>query len=180
MTKTVQGVVRGRTIELDDDLGVADGQQVEIQVRTVQPRHEWGQGIRRSAGGWADYPEIDAIMETIQRERQLECRPQLETRLAFEQTLDGIERENVNRDLSDVRKRLNARSANREVIAPTIDARVEEANEIARLRNRADVGSLPAIAVDARISEVFRRSLTTVFLADRVIDLAAEPCRLHE
>ena len=78
MTKTVQGIVHGRTIELDDDLGVADGQQVEVQVRTLPPSREWGEGIRRSAGGWADYPEIDAIMETIQRERKLERRPQSE------------------------------------------------------------------------------------------------------
>ena len=78
MTKTVQGIVHGRTIELDDDLGVADGQQVEVQVRTLPPSREWGEGIRRSAGGWADYPEIDAIMETVQRERKLERRPQSE------------------------------------------------------------------------------------------------------
>jgi hypothetical protein len=26
---------------------------------------DWGDGIRRSADGWADYPEMDAIMEGI-------------------------------------------------------------------------------------------------------------------
>ena len=78
MTKTVQGVVHGRTIQLSDDLGVAEGQQVEVQVRLVQPGRQWGEGIRRSAGGWADYPEMDAIMETIQQDRKLERRPHLE------------------------------------------------------------------------------------------------------
>lgn len=76
MTKTVHGVVRGRIIELEDDLGMAEGQKVEVQVRATRAG-QWGEGIRRSAGGWADYPEMDAIMEKIQQERTLERRPQL-------------------------------------------------------------------------------------------------------
>jgi len=35
MAKTLHGRVHGRTIELDDDLGVADGQEVEIQMKVV-------------------------------------------------------------------------------------------------------------------------------------------------
>lgn len=35
MTKTMQGRVQGRTIELDEDPGVADGQQVEVQLKVV-------------------------------------------------------------------------------------------------------------------------------------------------
>jgi len=37
MTKTLHGKVHGETIELDDDLGVAEGQEVEVQVTVVQP-----------------------------------------------------------------------------------------------------------------------------------------------
>jgi hypothetical protein len=40
MTKTLHGKVHGRTIELDEDLGVVDGQEVEVQVtvlRTTKP-----------------------------------------------------------------------------------------------------------------------------------------------
>jgi hypothetical protein len=37
MTKTLYGKVRGRTIELDEDLGVAEGQKVEVQVTLVEP-----------------------------------------------------------------------------------------------------------------------------------------------
>lgn len=37
MTKTIHGVVHGKTIELDEDLGVADGQEVQVQVKIVQP-----------------------------------------------------------------------------------------------------------------------------------------------
>jgi hypothetical protein len=78
MTKIIQGTVHGKTIELEEDLGVADGQQVEVQVKIVPPTKKWGEGILRSAGGWADYPEMDAIMEKIQQDRKLERRPQME------------------------------------------------------------------------------------------------------
>ena len=76
MTKTLHGKVHGKTIELDEDLGVNEGQDVEIQVKIVQPAKKWGDGILRSAGGWVDYPEMDAIMEKIHQDRKLERRPQ--------------------------------------------------------------------------------------------------------
>jgi len=78
MTKTLHGKVHGKTIELDEDLGVAEGQEVEVQVKIVQPARKWGDGILCSAGGWADYPEMDAIMEKIHQDRKLERRPQIE------------------------------------------------------------------------------------------------------
>jgi len=37
MTRTLHGKVHGQTIELDEDLGVAEGQEVEVQVKVVQP-----------------------------------------------------------------------------------------------------------------------------------------------
>ncbi|HEY1381398.1 MAG TPA: hypothetical protein VGF55_31645 [Gemmataceae bacterium] len=76
MIKTVQGTIRGRTIELAEDLGLQDGQEVRIQVTPVVPPSEpWGEGIRRSAGALADDPEWDAIMEEIHQARKLERRP---------------------------------------------------------------------------------------------------------
>ncbi len=78
MTRTMHGRVRGKIIELDEDLGVAEGQEVEIQVRIVHATKKWGDGILRSAGGWANHTEMDAIMDNIQRERKLERRPQVE------------------------------------------------------------------------------------------------------
>ena len=78
MTKTLRGVVHGRTIELDQDLGVPEGQEVEIQVTLRQPTSNWGEGIRRSAGGWLDHPELDEIMEEIHRGRKVEYRQQWE------------------------------------------------------------------------------------------------------
>lgn len=35
MTKTLHGKVHGKTIELDDDPGVADGQEVEVQMKVI-------------------------------------------------------------------------------------------------------------------------------------------------
>lgn len=37
MTKTIHGKARGKIIELDEDLGVPDGQEVEVQVTVVPP-----------------------------------------------------------------------------------------------------------------------------------------------
>ena len=38
MIKTIHGKVRGKTIELNEDLGVPDGQEIEIQVKISSPR----------------------------------------------------------------------------------------------------------------------------------------------
>jgi hypothetical protein len=76
MVKTVRGIVHGKTIELDEDLGVAEGQEVEVQVKLVQPARKWGEGILRTAGALADDPHWDAIMEEIHQARKVERRPQ--------------------------------------------------------------------------------------------------------
>jgi hypothetical protein len=78
MTKTIHGRMHGRTIELDEDLGVAEGQEVEVQVRIVQPARKWGEGILRTAGALADDPEWDTIMEQIYQDRKVERRPQVD------------------------------------------------------------------------------------------------------
>jgi hypothetical protein len=76
MTKTLHGRIRGRTIELDEDLGASDGQEVEVQVKLVQPARKWGDGILRTAGALADDPYWDDIMEEIYQARKIERRPQ--------------------------------------------------------------------------------------------------------
>ena len=59
MTKTIHGRIHGKTIELDEDLGVAAGQEVEVQVTVVQTARKWGEGSadrgrsrRRYRVGW--------------------------------------------------------------------------------------------------------------------------------
>lgn len=74
MTKVVLGKVRGRTIELTADLGLAEGQEVEVQVKVLPPAKKWGEGILRSAGALADDQQWDAVMDAIHRERKRERR----------------------------------------------------------------------------------------------------------
>ena len=77
MTKTLHGRVHGKTIELDQDLGVADGQEVEVQVRVIPKRSQpSGEGFLRTEGALADDVEWDVIMEELYQARKLECRPQ--------------------------------------------------------------------------------------------------------
>jgi hypothetical protein len=76
MPKTVHGKVHGRTIELDEDLGLAEGQEVEVAVRTISTGqgHKPGEGLLRTEGALADDPHWDAIMEEIYQERKKDTR----------------------------------------------------------------------------------------------------------
>jgi hypothetical protein len=80
MTKTIHGKVHGRTIELEEDLGLADGQEVEVQVKMIGPKKclpgpppGWQPGApSRVAGVLADEwtEEDDRILEQIYRDRK--------------------------------------------------------------------------------------------------------------
>jgi hypothetical protein len=72
MDKVYHGTVHGRTIELSEAPDAADGQQVEVALRFLQPARPWGEGIRASAGAmakqWSD--EDDLILLQIQEDRK--------------------------------------------------------------------------------------------------------------
>jgi hypothetical protein len=70
MVRHVQGVIHGKTIELDQDLGIAEGRRVDVQVRLCSMSRPWGEGIRRSAGIAADVPGFDEAFEQVQRDRE--------------------------------------------------------------------------------------------------------------
>lgn len=73
MAKIMHGVVHGKTIELDREIGVPDGQSVEIAIQpTPTPRgsEPWGEGLRRCAGALAGIPGLDEDMALILRERK--------------------------------------------------------------------------------------------------------------
>ena len=70
MSIVVQGVIHGTTIELREHPGVADGQEVEVVVRLLNPPRKWGDGILRSAGAAVGIPGVDEAFEEIQRERK--------------------------------------------------------------------------------------------------------------
>lgn len=73
MTKVVQGVVRGRMIEFEKDVGIPDGQKVEVAIvlpLAARAAEVWGEGLRRCAGALAGIPGLDEDMETILRARK--------------------------------------------------------------------------------------------------------------
>jgi hypothetical protein len=70
----LKGVVHGKLIELDREPGLPDGQHVMVELQPVLPP---GEGIRQSAGAWADAgKELDAWLDEMQRSRQQD-RPEL-------------------------------------------------------------------------------------------------------
>ena len=62
-----------------EDLGVADGQEVEVHVRvlTQTPPRKPGEGFLRTEGALADDAEWDVIMEEIYQARKRDRRPQI-------------------------------------------------------------------------------------------------------
>jgi hypothetical protein len=83
MTKILQGIVRGKTIELDTDPGIEEGRAVEIVVRPKQPPGPppgWKPDNAETAAGmlahtWSD--EDDRILAEIYRDRQQSSRPEI-------------------------------------------------------------------------------------------------------
>ena len=79
MTKTAHGKVHGKTIRLDEDLGLAEGQEVEIQVKVVSSQKRWGEGLQRCAGALANEwtEEDDRVLEEIHLDRQRDARREI-------------------------------------------------------------------------------------------------------
>ncbi len=69
MTEIIRGTIHGKTIQLEENPGMGDGQKVEVVLRPQSSAKTWGEGIRRSAGSLADYPEMDAFLEEVQQQR---------------------------------------------------------------------------------------------------------------
>ena len=72
MSQVLTGIVHGNTIVLDGSPSLPDGQSVEVVIRGKLVPNKSGDGIIRSAGGWAEYPEMDTIMEKIHAQRKLD------------------------------------------------------------------------------------------------------------
>ena len=65
-TTKFEGVVRGKTIELDREPGLPDGQQVTVTVQPTNGTEKLppGEGLRRAFGGWADdTEELDRLLD---------------------------------------------------------------------------------------------------------------------
>jgi hypothetical protein len=84
MIKTLHGRAHGKIIELDQDLGVVDGQEAEAQVTMLQPKKRlpgpppgWRPGnTKTTAGLLADLCSVeeDRILEEIYQDRSRETR----------------------------------------------------------------------------------------------------------
>lgn len=70
MTTTVSGTLYGDTIKLDRALEMSPGQKVQVVIRPAPDLSNWGEGLRRCAGAFADMPELDATMDEIYRDRK--------------------------------------------------------------------------------------------------------------
>ena len=75
-----RGVVYGKTIELDEETGLSDGQEVNVIVQPVGPGEPClppGEGLRRAFGGWAEDAEaLDAYLEWNRQQRKI-SRPEM-------------------------------------------------------------------------------------------------------
>ena len=71
MVKAAHGKVHGKTIQLVEDLGLSEGQDVEVQVTVVPGPKRPGEGLQRCAGALAkDWTgEDDRILEEIHKDR---------------------------------------------------------------------------------------------------------------
>lgn len=74
MTIILHGKARGNTIELTEDLGLIDGEEIEIQITTKGNTRPLGAGLLRTEGALADDPEWDQIMHDIYQDRKRDTR----------------------------------------------------------------------------------------------------------
>jgi len=68
---TCRGFIRGKIIEVEEELGLPNGQEVTVTVQPVsraEPSLPPGEGLRRAFGGWAE--DADALDEYLQWNRQ--------------------------------------------------------------------------------------------------------------
>jgi hypothetical protein len=77
----LRGVIHGRTIELHEEPGLPDGQEVAVALQPIRQVHNdtaplaQGEGLRRSAGAWAeDAAELDAYLEWNRQQRKMSRR----------------------------------------------------------------------------------------------------------
>jgi hypothetical protein len=75
----LKGVVRGKTIELDEEPGLPDGQLVNVTVEPVAPRANAAEtpldALKRAAGSWSDDPEgLGRFLEWNRQQRKVNRR----------------------------------------------------------------------------------------------------------
>ena len=72
MTTKLRGVIHGKTIELPEVTGLPDGQEVAISLELIGRGSARGEGLRGSAGAWAeDGVELDEYLDWNRKQRKV-------------------------------------------------------------------------------------------------------------
>lgn len=80
MIRRIRGVVHGKTIEVEEDLGLSDGDEVEMTIDCPEATlAKWGEGLRRCAGALADdwSDDDDTILNRINQDRLSDSRSEM-------------------------------------------------------------------------------------------------------
>lgn len=78
--RRVHGIVHGKMIEIEEELGLPDGDRVSIVIESPQSSQDtWGEGLRRCAGALVDdWTEgDDKILDEIYRSRHSDSRSEI-------------------------------------------------------------------------------------------------------
>jgi hypothetical protein len=79
MTNALKGIIHGKVIELDQEPGLPDGQAVIVTVEPIPTSEQTlppGEGLRRSAGAWADDPRgLEEYLDWNRQQRKILRRP---------------------------------------------------------------------------------------------------------
>jgi hypothetical protein len=72
MKTAIKGVVHGKVIELEDEPGLPDGQEVSVTLQPVPPADSGArEALRRAAGAWAgDDEELARYLEWNRLQRK--------------------------------------------------------------------------------------------------------------
>ena len=104
--------------------------------------------------------------------------PDMHERLPFQNALNGVESQQIARDLNNISQWLNQKrlAHKAEVVVPAIGTRVEKANQrLGCRKQRGDVGSLVSITDGASVGQVVENSRSAVlFFGNDMVDLATE------
>jgi hypothetical protein len=75
--QTYEGIVQGNSIHLDQASGFADGTKVTISLRPKDLKSRSGEGLRATAGVFAEHPEFGQTIERIIQDRQHDTRQEI-------------------------------------------------------------------------------------------------------
>ena len=71
---SLNGIIHGKTIELEQETGMPDGTRVQVAV-VSRSNLSPGDSLRRAFGSWSDDPEgIEEFLKQVRRDRDNDSR----------------------------------------------------------------------------------------------------------